>query len=523
MRGLLARLKRTSVAAINNEKAYLAVILGMTCVLTFMQLLVIKNSQEGFGPAIILWLFFYCYLIINVAYVFTATFYITFTRHTPLPDRFLDEVPPTAMIYFIRGESCGLYERMAYTFQCNFLSNVDLWIVSGEAKQKFLDYETDVLRRLQNRFGASRVKYLHSDDPGKRKREMMDLWLSRYSKNYEYFIPCDADSLLPENTALKLLRKGQHPKNHDIAVFQTKIVPANTQTYYSRIQALGAEVLGDKWGKMEQTILGRVLSFGHNCLVRCRPFAELRIPDNVLSHDIWDTAYLDRMGQRTVFCVDITTYEEIPANFVEEARRNARWCFGNLESARLLREKGISLSTKFFVFFGVHRYISELVLLVWAMAGIWISRLTFWGEAVLFNLALELVIMGIIFLHRFTWCRSLKHVQFTFIQVLFSTFVGLNHLFYTSLAVIMFPFKKSQWVPMKKNPYESTDLAFLVRSLWPSTVFGLLCVWISIRYARYWGILSSPMIISFIFGIPFVYFTSKLVNGPETAVTELEI
>ncbi|MBI3291639.1 MAG: hypothetical protein HYZ73_02360 [Elusimicrobia bacterium] len=209
---------------------------------TSLEGIVIGDSYHGLGVFNVTWLLVFGYLIFNVAFMLLHTTYALFINYTLFKERYLTEIPRTAIVYFLRKESSGLYERMEYTFRCNYLDNVDLWIVTGEAEEKYLSYEMDVLHRLRKKFGDHRVQYFHSDNPTKRKREMMELWLDEYSNDYKYFIPCDADSLLPINTVLKLLRKAEHPENRRIAVFQTSIEITNAHTYYSRVRINGCKL-----------------------------------------------------------------------------------------------------------------------------------------------------------------------------------------------------------------------------------------------------------------------------------------
>ena len=167
---------------------------------------------------------------------------------------------------------------------------------------------------------------------------------------------------------------------------------------------------------------------------------------------------------------------------------------------------------KFNVFYGLHLYISQLVLLFWVISGIWISKFEVWGSTLKLSVYLQLITMGILFLHKFTWCRGLREAKNVMVEIVFNTFIGLNNLFYVSVALLSAPFGELRWVPMKKNPYGSVDLPSLVRNLWASTLFGFLGILVGMVYAPRWAILSSPILISFSLGIPFVYLSSKVVK-----------
>ncbi|MEH0072447.1 glycosyltransferase family 2 protein [Pannonibacter sp. Pt2-lr] len=87
--------------------------------------------------------------------------------------------------------------------------------------------------------------------------------------------------------------------------------------------------------------------WGHNALIRVRAFAEScgmgaltgkpPFGGHILSHDTVEAAMLARDGWTVRVDPDLEgSYEEAPANIVAYAKRDRRWCQGNLQHARLL-------------------------------------------------------------------------------------------------------------------------------------------------------------------------------------------
>ncbi|MBL0059291.1 MAG: hypothetical protein IPP35_09325 [Elusimicrobia bacterium] len=491
---------------------FLAMILVFGLLILYIRIITV--NFHAMGPLAFLWMFVFAFLIMNVARMFVCSLYTLLFPPPKTPERFLSEFPRTAILYTVRAESCGLFERMEYTFRNNYCGNVDLWIASGDAPESFLAYELSVLRRLQRRFGEERVKRFHVSDPAKKKREMMEQWLKEHGHHYRYFVNCDGDSLLPENFLLKLLRKAAHPANRDVAIFQASIRIANAKTHYSHLQVVGNRIGLRLYVATEQNAFGRGLYWGHNALVRIDSFIGVSIPPGVLSHDIWETAYLDKAGQRTVFCPDVVSFEEAPANYLESRKRSARWAKGTLQSWKLIFDGGISLPSRFYVFDGVYSYLSNLIFLGWVYFGIYLEKTSIWSDMVGMRYITTCVVLSIVFLHKLAAARGVRDVLSIFHEIFISTILSMNNLFYTSLALLQMPFhKKSVWVPMKKDPRETLSFKDTFLNFWPSTALGVGSTFVAFRFAPQWGICSIPMLASFLLSIPTIYFTAKIRTG----------
>lgn len=487
---------------------FLMVLIGF---LVFLRLASIRYVNLDVFSGI--WLSVFVFLALNVSQMFVGSFYAVFFPMPKLRERFLKVTPKTAIIYTVRAESCGLYERMEYTFRNNDLSNCDLWIVSGQASAEFMKYEEEVLYKLRERFGNTCVRHLHSEDPEKKKREMVEEWLEKYGDEYKYFVICDGDSMLPKNCVLKLIRKAEHPENQDVAIFQASMRIANAKTHYSQLQAIGVKIMIRLSTATKQLAFNKALFWGHNALIRREVFQSVQIPPGVLSHDIWETAYLDRIGYRTVFCPDVISFEEAPTNYLEDKKRMARWARGNLQTIKLIFEPGLSLGMRFYVFNGVYSYLCNIIFLSWAYSGLFLENSKLWMDLASTRYLMTGVVLSIIFLHKFAACRSIKDVVNTFYETFISTIVHLNSLFYVSLILIRLPFlKKKTWVPMKKIPDETLGFAETVINFWPSTLFGIMSCLISYYYTPTWGKCSIPILASFVLTIPTVYLTSRLVQ-----------
>jgi len=485
--------------------------LAGTCAMGYM----LSHSFQDLNWLMIIMILAYLPLFFNNAWMLMHAVYYPFCRPKPFSEVTLDKIPKTAIIYFIRKESSGLFERLKYSFENNFIPNVDLWIVSGEGEQKYIDYEWDVIKRLRKVFGEDRVLRMHSDDPKNKKREMMDIWLDEYVDEYKYFFACDADSFLSKNTVLRLVRKAEHPDNKDIGCFQANTLVASACTYFANNNRRAVAILMEFYITVKQAIFKEILSFGHNYLCLTKAAVNLKIPEGMMSHDIWDTVYLRKRGYKTVFCYDVITYEESPANYIEERRRNIRWMKGDLESFLILFERNVCFEMWFQVYFNLHMYISMIAFFIIFNVGIFFTgnSNSWWNISMVLQYFMGYGILSIILFHRLIMIKNLRDIKEIFTEIGVSTLISLNTMLYAIIDLILVMSNKQKWSlwdPMNKDPREGLSWKAAARCLWPSTVVGL--IWLAVLLDKgtlviiYW---ASPILISFIFAIPISYFTSK--------------
>ena len=327
----------------------------------------------------------------------------------------------------------------------------------------------------------------------------------------------DADSTIPHGTLTKLLAKAEHPENADIGIFQSAIYIVHDYSLFSRANAIGQYYAQKLYFRVNQAVFKRAIGFGHNCLIRSKVFSAMKLPVNVLSHDNWDTALADRAGYRTVFVSDTMTYEEATQNYLEERSRCKRWMKGTLQGWPILFMSKISWTTKFYIFYQCYIYLVHPVLLLWSLAGfVWSSD---WSQVSLFVersydglkplLWVLFFTLGTLYGHKFFLSRSWADLKRIAFEVVVSTLVSLNNIFYISLDLFSIPFEGIVWKPMSKNPNARVSVKDCTKALIGGTVFGWLTLIGGILYSPYWVPVGIPNCMSLILSIPVVYFTSK--------------
>jgi hypothetical protein len=128
-----------------------ALFLGAVALLTGLAVWLVSSAivwtEESrlFG---ILWVAGFGFLFFNVAFLFILSVLRPFLKETALKGSFVKEFPKTAIVYPVRNESHGLFERIEYSFSGNKLPDTDLWILS-DSSEEFESFEREIVERLQ--------------------------------------------------------------------------------------------------------------------------------------------------------------------------------------------------------------------------------------------------------------------------------------------------------------------------------------------------------------------------------------
>ncbi len=490
--------------------------------------LLVFEPGNAWMPA--LWLAGFAFLLFNVAYCLVCAVYAIFLRPQILPEIAYPPATRVAILYPVLNERVGLYERMAYSLSVNDGEGVDVWVLSDSpADPQQLAYESDTVQKLRDRFGETRIHYWRRKHPVERKQGNIKGWLDNHGKDYPFFIVCDADTMLGPGVLRKLLAKALHPAHRDIAIFQARLHVAHDRTYFARFEASSLPIVHRLYVSVNQRVFGRAMYFGHAALIRSAVFARLQIPAGISSHDIWESALLDRMGYKAAFCYDALCFEEVPAHYLEMRARESRWAKGNLQTFPLLGMRGLSLSMRFYVFYGLYMYLCQPVFLGWMLLGfagasvlggklLSFQRYAFLGASVI-DLELTSMLIGVllvVFLHKLVVARSLRQVRDVLCETLLSTALCLNNVFYATLDMLRLLLARDKgagWKPMNKDPEARLTLAQAARYLWPSTALGIVGIWAGWQWSPLWLQAASIFLISFTLAIPIAYVTALPARG----------
>ena len=156
----------------------------------------------------------------------------------------------------------------------------------------------------------------------------------------------------------------------DLGLLQTLPTVIRAKSRFGRIMQFSAAFYSPVFARGLAMMQGRTGPFwGHNAIVRVRAFAEsCGLPElsgkppfggHILSHDYVEAALLARAGWTVRVDDDLSgSYEEAPENIIDHAKRDRRWCQGNLQHSRLIFAPGLKLWSRFVFLQGILAYIA---------------------------------------------------------------------------------------------------------------------------------------------------------------------
>jgi membrane glycosyltransferase len=222
--------------------------------------------------------------------------------------------------------------------------------------------------RAVNGFG--RIFYRRRRINIKRKSGNIADFLRRWSRNYQYMIVLDADSLMTGATLVRLARMME--ASPQVGIIQTTPTIVNRESLFARVQQFASRVYGPLFSaSLHFWQLGESYYWGHNAIIRIEPFLKhcglARLPGEaplggeILSHDFVEAALMGRAGLEVWLMLDSPgSYEESPPTLLDELKRDRRWCQGNLQHLRLLLADGIKAGHRAILAMGVMAYVSAL-------------------------------------------------------------------------------------------------------------------------------------------------------------------
>ncbi len=251
--------------------------------------------------------------------------------------------------------------------------SVDVAILSDTRDGAALERERAAFLRLVRTVdGEGRLYYRNRTDNRGRKAGNIEDFVRKSGAAYDFAVILDADSLMEGDTiAILIARMAAEP---DLGLLQTLPRVVGASSLFGRAMQFAASFHSPVFARGLSRLQGRTGPFwGHNAIVRVRALAECcGLPElegpppfggTILSHDYVEAALLARGGWRVTVDDRIGgSFEEGPDNLISYARRDRRWCQGNLQHMRLVNAPGL-LGWSRFVF--VQGIVSYLVSILW--------------------------------------------------------------------------------------------------------------------------------------------------------------
>jgi membrane glycosyltransferase len=190
-----------------------------------------------------------------------------------------------------------------------------------------------------------------------------------WGEQFDFMIVLDADSLMSGQLISRMV--GIMQRNPQVGILQSVPRVISSKTWFAKIIQFGHRLAGEILAAGAAFWqLGDGNYYGHNAIIRIKPFFEhCKMPilkgkgplsGEILSHDFVEGAYMRRAGYELwMLPTGEGSYEGIPSNLIDYAKRDRRWCQGNLQHARVLLERGLHPISRFHLALGILSYLSS--------------------------------------------------------------------------------------------------------------------------------------------------------------------
>jgi membrane glycosyltransferase len=294
-------------------------------------------------------------------------------------------LPVTAIAIPIYNEDVSqVYEGLRIMFRSlealGKADRFDFFILSdSNDPNKWIEEEVSWVELCKQVKGFGRIFYRHRQIPINRKSGNISDFCRRWGSRYRYMVILDADSLMSGKALVSLVRLME--TNPRAGIIQTAPELIRSKTLYGRLLQFASTLYGPVFLAGMNFWQGNEGNYwGHNAIIRLAPFIEhCALPDipgqpsataKFMSHDYVEAALMLRSGYEVWLAYDLPgSYEGGPPSLIENARRDRRWCKGNLQHAWLLFAKGIKHTSRLHLMLGIFSYVSSLLWFLLLTAG----------------------------------------------------------------------------------------------------------------------------------------------------------
>jgi membrane glycosyltransferase len=229
-------------------------------------------------------------------------------------------------------------------------------------------------RLLAEPNAIGRIFYRRRESNVGKKAGNIEDFIRRSGGAYDYALVLDADSLMEGATIIEMARRMD--ADPELGLLQTLPRIINARSFFGRSMQFSSNYLSPVFSRGIAAMQGREGPFwGHNAIIRISAFAgSCGLPElsgkppfggHILSHDYVEAAMLARAGWKVRLDPDLEgSYEEGPENLVEYAKRDRRWCQGNLQHRRLLAAPGLKLWNRLTFLQGIMAYLASPIWLI---------------------------------------------------------------------------------------------------------------------------------------------------------------
>lgn len=235
-------------------------------------------------------------------------------------------------------------------------------------------------RLLAQQNGVERMFYRRRALNTGRKAGNIEEFISSSGGAWDYALILDADSLMEGETIIEMIRRIEGDPRLGLLQTLPKVIRARSR--FGRAMQFAAAFYSPVFARGLAAMQGRSGPFwGHNAIVRIRAWAEsCGLPElpgpapfggHILSHDSVEAVLLARAGWVVRLDDDLEgSFEEAPENILDHAKRDRRWCQGNLQHSKVLAAPDLLLWSRFMLFQGIFAYVAPLIWLAFILVSI---------------------------------------------------------------------------------------------------------------------------------------------------------
>lgn len=417
----------------------------------------------------------------------------------------------------------------------------DYFVLSDTNDQEVAAREEALAAELSRDAGedCTIVYRRRSDNAGYKAGNVRD-FCERWGDRYELMLPLDADSIMSGEAIVKLARMMQaYPK---LGILQSLVVGMPSKSAFARIFQFGMRhgmrpyTMGSAWW------IGECGPFwGHNAMVRIAPFRDhCHLPTvqggpplggPIMSHDQVEATLMRRAGYEVrVLPVEAGSWEENPPTMLEFARRDLRWCLGNLQYLKIMDIPGLKVMSRFqlawaiLMFIGLPAWTLMIALLPLKVLedrniADYPAGFAAFLYVLFFAMYLSPKLAGFadILLSKGGTQRyggTLRFVASSLIEIVFAFLQGAVSTFRTTLFMIGLAFGKARigWNGQARDAH-ALSFATACAGLWPHLLFGLYIVGTLALLSPTVLIWSLPLTAGYILAIPFAMLTAAPALG----------
>ena len=412
----------------------------------------------------------------------------------------------------------------------------DYFVLSDSNDPTVAASEEALAAQWSREFGeAARLIYRRRLDNSGFKAGNVREFCERWGDAYEVMLPLDADSVMSGQAIVKLTRMMQaHPR---LGILQSLVVGMPSRSAFARIFQFGMRhgmrpyTMGSAWW------IGECGPFwGHNACVRIAPFRdECHLPvlpggaplgGAVMSHDQVEATLMRRAGYEVrVLPVETGSWEENPPTMLDFAKRDLRWCLGNLQYLKLLDLPGLKAMSRFqlvwaiLMFLGLPAWTLMIALLPVKVvedaaiadypsglaASLYLGFFAMYLSPKLAGFADILLTKG----GTSRYGGTARFVASSLIEIVFAFLQGAVSSFRTTLFMLGLVFGRAKigWNGQARDAH-ALSFATAFAGLWPHLLFGLYIfgtlAWLSPTVLLW----SLPLTAGYMLAIPFAMLTA---------------